>query len=117
MVGVLLQPTRQEVRLPQTAIIEPIASTELREIVQIQRIDIREPLCVFQVFAGIAQFDAHRSIRLVIYSITWSARPRTDGGIVRPSAFAVLRLMTNSNLVGCSTGRSAGLAPFRIRST
>jgi hypothetical protein len=22
--------------------------------------------------------------------------------------------MTNSNLVGCSTGRSAGLAPFRI---
>src|SRR5207253_1833377 len=34
-------------------------------------------------------------------------------GIVRPSAFAVLRLMTSSNLVGCSTGRSAGLAPFR----
>ena len=27
-----------------------------------------------------------------------------------PSAFAVFRLMTNSNMVGCSTGRSAGLA-------
>jgi hypothetical protein len=27
-------------------------------------------------------------------------------------AFAVLRLITNSNLVGCSTGRSAGLAPL-----
>src|SRR5262245_14408436 len=26
-------------------------------------------------------------------------------------------LMTNSNFVGCSTGRSAGLAPFRILST
>jgi hypothetical protein len=27
-------------------------------------------------------------------------------GIVRPSALAVVRLMTNSNLVGCCTGRS-----------
>ena len=48
------------------------------------------------------------------YSITSSARPSTDGGIVSPSAFAVLRLMTNSNFVGCSTGRSAGFAPLRI---
>src|SRR5215510_2227736 len=43
-----------------------------------------------------------------------SARTRTDGGIVRPSALAVLALITSSNLVGCSTGRSAGLAPLRI---
>ena len=49
------------------------------------------------------------------YSITSSARSRTDSGIVRPSAFAVVRLMTNSNLVGCWTGRSAGLSPLRIR--
>ena len=48
------------------------------------------------------------------YSITSSARDRIDGGMVRPSAFAVLRLMTNSNVVGCTTGRSAGLAPLRI---
>src|SRR5262245_8797812 len=53
----------------------------------------------------------------VHHSITWSARPSTDGGMVRPSAFAVLRLMTRSYLVGCSTGRSAGLAPLRILST
>jgi hypothetical protein len=32
---------------------------------------------------------------------------------LRPSALAVCRLMTNSNLVDCSTGRSAALAPFR----
>src|SRR6266851_135619 len=51
------------------------------------------------------------------YSITRSARRRTDGGIVRPSVFAVLRLITSSNLVGCSTGKSAGLAPLRILST
>ena len=30
--------------------------------------------------------------------------------MVRPRAFAVLRLMTNSNFVGSSTGRSPGLA-------
>ena len=51
------------------------------------------------------------------YSMTRSARTSTDGGIVRPSAFAVLRLIANSNFVGCSTGRSAGLAPLRILST
>ncbi len=51
------------------------------------------------------------------YSITWSARHRTDCGIVSPIALAVLRLITSSNLVGCSTGRSPGLAPFRILST
>src|SRR5262249_8321938 len=51
------------------------------------------------------------------YSITWSARASSDGGIVRPRALAVLRLITSSNLVGCSTGRSAGFAPLRILST
>jgi hypothetical protein len=49
--------------------------------------------------------------------ITLSARTSTFGGIVRPICFAVLRLITSSNFVGCSTGRSAGLAPFRILST
>ena len=39
------------------------------------------------------------------------------GGTVRPSAFAVLRLTTRSNLVGCSTGMSPGFAPRRILST
>lgn len=51
------------------------------------------------------------------HSTTWSARNRSDGGIVRPSAFAALMLITNSNLVGCSMGKSAGLAPRRILST
>jgi hypothetical protein len=51
------------------------------------------------------------------YSMTLSARPSTEGGIVSLSALAVLRLMTSSNFVGCSTGRAAGLAPFRILST
>ncbi len=37
--------------------------------------------------------------------------------MVRPSALAVLRLITSSNFVGCSTGRSPGLAPCRILAT
>ena len=37
--------------------------------------------------------------------------------IVRPSDFAVLPLMTGSNLVGCSTGRSIGFARLKILST
>src|SRR5262249_52661314 len=49
--------------------------------------------------------------------ITSSARASTAGGMVRPRAFAVLRLITSSNFVGCSTGRSAGLAPFKTLST
>ena len=44
--------------------------------------------------------------------MTSSAWARMDGGIVSPSAWAVLRLITSSNLVGCWTGRSAGLAPL-----
>jgi hypothetical protein len=46
--------------------------------------------------------------------ITSSARRSSDGGIVIPSAFAVFRLMTSSNLVGCSTGSTPGLTPLRI---
>jgi Potassium-transporting ATPase A subunit len=36
-------------------------------------------------------------------------------GTVRPSAFAVLRLMTSWTLVDCTTGRSAGFSPLRTR--
>jgi protocatechuate 3,4-dioxygenase beta subunit len=48
------------------------------------------------------------------HSITSSASASTVSGTVRPSALAVLRLITNSNLVGCMTGRSAGFSPLRI---
>src|SRR6476619_188766 len=51
------------------------------------------------------------------HSITSSARASNDGGTLRPSALAVLRLMTSSYLVGACTGRSAGLSPLSIRST
>src|SRR5262249_10473540 len=51
------------------------------------------------------------------HSITSSARASSESGTVRPSALAVLRLITNSYLVGACTGRSAGFSPLRMRST
>ena len=41
-----------------------------------------------------------RCARTSAYSITSSARASSIGGTSRPSALAVLRLMTNSNIVG-----------------
>src|SRR5262245_66510163 len=49
------------------------------------------------------------------HSITSSARASTDAGRSRPSALAVLRLITSSYLVGAWTGRSAGFSPLRMR--
>src|SRR5262249_60523682 len=49
------------------------------------------------------------------HSITSSAATCSVGGTVRPSALAVLRFITNSNLVGCKTGKSVGFSPLRIR--
>src|SRR5215467_4377480 len=51
------------------------------------------------------------------HSITSSARERSVGGISMPSTFAVLRLMTSLNFVGCWTGKSPGLSPLRMRPT
>ena len=52
-----------------------------------------------------------------IHSITSSARASTVAGTSRPSALAVLRLITSSYLVGACTGRSDGFSPLRMRST
>jgi hypothetical protein len=51
------------------------------------------------------------------YSITSSARERSDGGTARPSARAAFKLMAKTTFVDCSTGRSEGFSPLSIRST
>jgi hypothetical protein len=53
--------------------------------------------------------------KLLLYSITSSARSRIDVGTSSLSALVVLRLKTNSNRVDCASGKSARLSPFRIR--
>ena len=48
-----------------------------------------------------------------VHSISSSAMESTSGRTSIPSARAVCRLMANSSLVSCDTGRSAGFAPLR----
>src|SRR5438034_9455658 len=57
--------------------------------------------------AGVCAHE-HRALD---YWITSFARTSNDCGRVMPSAFAVLRLITRSNLVACSMGKSSGFAP------
>jgi hypothetical protein len=61
--------------------------------------------------------DKVRCGKNLSYSITSSAVASSVAGTVRPSALAVLRLITSSYLSGSCTGRSAGLPPLRMRST
>jgi hypothetical protein len=46
--------------------------------------------------------------RFLSHRITLSALAKTLGGMVNPICLAVFKLITNSNFVGCSTGRPAG---------
>ena len=64
---------------------------------------------------GCRAADSAMNSRRLIRSPRRRARAGV-GAIVRPSALAVLRLITSSNLVGCSTGMSAGFTPLRILS-
>src|SRR5262249_26441128 len=52
----------------------------------------------------------------LFHSITSSASCCKCRGTLMPNAFAVLRLITSSYLVGACTGSSAGFAPLGIRS-
>jgi len=51
------------------------------------------------------------------YSITSSTRMSKIVGISRPSALAVRKLITRSNLVGSTNGSSLTFSPFRMRPT
>ena len=65
--------------------------------------------------SALGQFRTHAPQRRASYSITSSARASKAGGTSSPSVLAVLRLMTISNFVGCTTGRSLGFSPLRMR--
>src|SRR5215467_13608832 len=70
----------------------------------------------YLTWAGLSQAGSHQLCGWRTYSITSSARARREGGIVRPSAFAIVRLIANSYFVGAWTGRLAGFSPLRMRS-
>jgi len=76
------------------------------------------PLDAAQRSDGLVERSHERRWRWCLHcSTTQSARSSTERGMVTPIVFAVLTLIASSNFVGCSTGRSAGFAPFRILST
>ena len=55
----------------------------------------------------------HRS-KLHHHSTTSSATSRNSRLIVSPKSLAAFRLTTSSNLIGCSTGNSAGLLGHQL---
>ncbi len=71
--------------------------------------------CVLSTRCSI--LDLRSSLLTARHRITLSARASTFGGIIKPICSAAFKLMMNSNFFARSTGRSAGLAPFKILST
>src|SRR5262245_40540433 len=59
--------------------------------------------------------EQRQELAPLAHSITSSAVASSEGGTVRRSIRAVEPLITSSNLLDCTTGKSAGLAPLRMR--
>jgi hypothetical protein len=117
-------------RIPQTALamqqrhIVPVrlqypTSTDLADLpVSPCRLRLRKRLSLArQRNNAKCQKETNGAATKATYSITSSARASSVGGTVSPSAFAVFRLITRSNLVGCSIGKSLGWAPLKSLST
>src|SRR5262249_10262084 len=68
--------------------------------------------CLLWAKSGLIQLS-----KKACYSITSSAATSSPWGTVMLSALAVLMLITRSNLLGCSTGMSAGFVLRRTLST
>ena len=77
---------------------------------------VRQRVIFLEPWGGVAQ-GRNEQFAPIVHAMALSALTRSDCGMVSPSALAVLRLITKSNFVGCSMGRSPGLAPLKILST
>ena len=96
----------------ETLTLRHYARPLMRDLSQSTELEIcvsASDICQANLVLGFPAVAAQR-----ITSVAWK---RSAGGMVRPSACAVFRLMTSSNVLGRSTGKSAGLAPLRILST
>jgi len=110
----------------------PVPATKQRALVELAYLfhDHHNPPTVYNLHAVVGGLDEQSqqlwrsasqkrtlcAAAKCAYSITSSAMLSSPDEGLRPSALAVLRLITSSNLVGCWIGRSAGLAPLRMRS-
>src|SRR5262249_38702814 len=95
---------------------EPVGDIDTAVVDSLKALDLKRPIReATEVQTSILSAKGQKATSAPLHSITSSARNRNDSGIAIPSAFAVLRLTTNSNWVGCKTGRSIGLSPLRMR--
>ena len=104
----------------QRQILIKIDFREILGIVRFSSFATQSPQQQTFIMATVTSAKCHKrthALQQKGYSITSSARARRDAGTSIPSDLAVLRLMMSSYLEGCSMGRSAGLAPLRMRST
>jgi hypothetical protein len=85
---------------------EAVVSTPLFQGYLTSPIYRGEPLLIVRPFLWSAGGPAQ--------SMIWSARDKSVGGRVSPSAFAAFKLTNSSNFVGWYIGMSPGFAPLRI---
>jgi hypothetical protein len=113
---ILCSTARLDARLPQRVTLRPSRSDWPSVYFRIApKADANSIFECIPVYSReVPTADVSRCSKFGAYSITSSAMASTPGGMARPRAFAVLRLMTSSNLLDWKTGKSAGLAPFRI---
>src|SRR5258708_3891658 len=79
---------------------------------------VRSAFSIEHIVTATSDSDQGADIHQLARHSTTSSAPASSVGVISmPSVFAVFRLITSSNLVGCCTGKSAGLAPLRILST
>ena len=97
----------------------PSATTSNFEIGSTQKayerhrmLSLRAPMQRIEQYATYSRNEGASS-----HSMTSSARASKVVGMSSPMVFAALWLITSSNFVGCSIGKSPGLAPLRTLST
>ena len=100
-----LQIVTASVKLNPYVIARPVAEIEAGDF------SVRAPVNRTRRPGNLPLIGGPRRLYLAPHSITSSARMSSVGGTVMPSALAVLRLITSSNLVGPCTGSSAGFSP------
>jgi hypothetical protein len=94
--------------MPPIRVISPFSIKSFASASVGARLETRSSSIVTGLLSG--------SAIVLLHLTTRSARYSKDFGIVRPICFAVLRLMMNSNFLGCSRRRSAR-SSFTLRLT
>src|SRR5262249_36303917 len=92
------------------------ASAE-KQIVTSKAYRNRLMIFLFMFFSAFGPLVTRRLTLMPCHLMTWFALAKSSGESASPICFAAFKLITNSNFVACCTGKSAGLAPFKILST